>query len=284
MKIARVALPTGPAYVSIRGEAGAEEIAILSRNGALATRDIPELLAEESRMEWLRLGDAALLAPIVDPGKVIGIGLNYFDHAAEAAMPVPDDPLVFAKFSTAIIGPGDDIVINPDLTASVDAEGELAVVIGTEARDVSPTDALGHVWAYTCLNDVSARDLQERDGQWVRAKSLDTFCPVGPWLVTADEIDPAHLRIRTEISGEVLQDGTTADMIFGVSQLISRLSGAFTLRPGDVIATGTPPGVGWFRSPKRLLRHDDTVTISIDGIGSLSNRVRFQSKGSDGAP
>ena len=216
----------------------------------------------------------ALLAPIDDPRKVVAIGLNYVDHAAEVTMDLPKDPLVFAKFPSSIVGPGDDIRWSRSVTDAVDYEAELAVVIGRPARDVAVEDALDHVFGYTCLNDVSARDLQFGDGQWVRGKSLDTFCPIGPWIVTADEIpDPQALAIRCRVGDELLQDGTTADMIFGVAELISRLSRAFTLDPGDVIATGTPPGVGWARDPKRLLRDGETVVVEIEGIGALENRT-----------
>ena len=214
------------------------------------------------------------LAPIDDPSKVVAIGLNYVDHAAEVTMDLPKDPLVFAKFPSSIVGPGDDIRWSRSVTDAVDYEAELAVVIGRPARDVAVEDALDHVFGYTCLNDVSARDLQFGDGQWVRGKSLDTFCPIGPWIVTGDEIpDPQALAIRCRVGDEVLQDGTTADMIFGVAELISRLSRAFTLDAGDVIATGTPPGVGWARDPKRLLRDDETVVVEIEGIGVLENRT-----------
>ena len=214
-------------------------------------------------------------APVSDPRKIVAIGLNYVDHAAEVEMKLPAEPLVFAKFPSSIVGPGEPIEWPEDLTSTVDYEAELAVVIGRPARHVSAERALEHVLGYTCLNDVSARDLQFGDGQWVRGKSLDTFCPIGPWVVTADEIaDPSQLRIRCTVDGEVLQDAPVSDLIFSVEELIARLSRAFTLEAGDVIATGTPPGVGWSRDPKRFLRDGEEVAVEIDGIGRLANRVR----------
>ncbi len=232
-------------------------------------------LCEASRNATIgSLDEVTLAAPIPDPGKVIAIGLNYIDHAAESGAHVPTEPLVFAKFSSAIIGPGAPITWDLAVTDAVDYEAELAVIIGRLARNVNPARALDHVFGYTCLNDVSARDLQFGDGQWVRGKSLDTFCPMGPWIVTADEIaDPQTLGIECIVAGDTLQRATTADMYFGVADLIARLSAAFTLEPGDVIATGTPPGVGWFREPRRLLRHGDEVVVAIDAIGELHNPV-----------
>jgi 2-keto-4-pentenoate hydratase/2-oxohepta-3-ene-1,7-dioic acid hydratase in catechol pathway len=219
--------------------------------------------------------DAIVIAPLPDPGKIVAVGLNYVDHAAEAAMTLPAEPLVFAKFPSSIVGPGDAIAFDRGLTDGVDFEAELGVVIGRPARNVRTEDALGHVFGYTCLDDVTARDLQFGDSQWVRGKSLDTFCPIGPWIVTADEIpDPQALAISCTLSGQVFQSSTTADMIFGVAELISRLSRSFTLEPGDLIATGTPPGVGWFRTPRRVLRDGDEVVVAIEGIGELRNPVR----------
>jgi 5-carboxymethyl-2-hydroxymuconate isomerase len=218
---------------------------------------------------------ATRIAPVPRPGKVIAIGLNYHDHAKEGGMDLPTSPMLFAKFPTSIIGHGDTIEWDPDLTAAVDLEAELGVVIGTTARRVSEADALGHVLGYTCINDVSARDLQFADKQFVRSKSLDTFCPMGPALVTADEIaDPGALAIRSDRNGTVMQDSSTAQLVFGVAALIAFCSRAFTLEPGDVIATGTPAGVGWYRDPKVLLGDGDVVGIEIEGIGRLENPCR----------
>jgi 2-keto-4-pentenoate hydratase/2-oxohepta-3-ene-1,7-dioic acid hydratase in catechol pathway len=211
--------------------------------------------------------------PVPKPGKIVAIGLNYYAHAAEQGTDPPKQPLIFAKFPTSVIGDGEPIRWDPRLTSQVDYEAELAVVIGTRARRVDESAALEYVQGYTCGNDVSARDLQFDDRQWVRGKSLDTFCPLGPEVVTTDEIpDPQRLRLRTIVNGEVLQDGTTADMIFPVAKLVAFASAAFTLEPGDVIMTGTPPGVGVHRKPQRFLKDGDEVAIEIDGIGRLVNR------------
>jgi len=224
----------------------------------------------------LALADVRLDAPLRRPAKIVAVGLNYADHAAEGNVSLPAEPLVFTKFPSSIIGPREPITWDTALTDAVDYEAELAVVIGRRARNVSVDAALGHVFGYTCLNDISARDLQFGDGQWVRGKSLDTFCPVGPWIVTAHEIpDPQSLAIECEVSGEVLQSASTADMIFGVADLIARLSRSFTLEPGDLIATGTPPGVGYFREPQRLLRNGDEVVVRIGGIGELRNPIHL---------
>jgi 5-carboxymethyl-2-hydroxymuconate isomerase len=180
--------------------------------------------------------------------------------------------MIFAKYATAVVGPGAQVRWDPRLATQVDYEAELAVVIGRMARRVPRTAALGHVFGYTIANDVTARDLQDRDRQYTRSKSLDTFCPMGPLLVTADEVpQPQALRIGTTVNGERLQDGTTADMVFPVDELIAFASRAFTLEPGDVILTGTPAGVGRFRQPPRFLHHGDAVTVEIEGLGSLTN-------------
>src|SRR3990172_7855170 len=213
------------------------------------------------------------MLPIERPGKIVCVGLNYRDHAEEQGAELPEAPLLFAKFTTALIGPGDPIVI-PPLVQQCDYEAELGVVIGSRVKGISKENAFEAVRGYICANDVSARDLQFGDGQWTRGKSPDTFCPVGPALVPASEIsDPHDLRIRAIVSGEVLQDSTTANLIFGIDEIISYASQTSTLEPGDLILTGTPAGVGVFRDPKRLLRPGDEVTIEIEGIGSLTNPV-----------
>ena len=218
------------------------------------------------------LSEVRLLAPVPTPSKVVAVGLNYMDHCREQGHAPPKSPVLFAKFPTAIIGPGEPIRWDPSLTSQVDYEVELAVVIGRRARRVAAANALQHVAGYTICNDVSARDLQFGDGQWVRAKSLDTFCPLGPYLATRDEIpDPQNLHLRTTVNGEVRQDSSTAEMIFGVAELIEFISRAFTLLPGDVIITGTPHGVGVFRDPPTFLRDGDVVTVEIEGLGQLAN-------------
>jgi len=209
------------------------------------------------------------------PGKIVAIGLNYMDHVREAKMEPPARPLVFTKFTTSMIGDGDTIEIDPAaVTRRVDWEVELAVVIGRAMRRVAVADALDHVAGYTVANDVSARDVQFGDGQWVRGKSLDTFCPLGPRVVPASEIpDPQALKLRTRVNGETLQDSTTAEMVFGVAELLSFCSHSFTLEPGDVVLTGTPWGCGEFMDPVRSLQHGDLVEVEIDGIGTLRNPV-----------
>lgn len=226
------------------------------------------------KVEVVPHSDVRFLAPLTAPGKVVAIGLNYMDHCREQNIPVPDRPIVFTKFNTSIIGPGDSISWDSTLTQQVDYEVELGVVIGKRAKSVPVMQALDYVFGYTIINDVSARDLQFSDRQWVRAKSLDTFCPMGPVIVTKDEIpDPQQLELRTILNGEVVQNSSTAEMIFSVADLISFLSHSFTLEPGDVIATGTPDGVGVFRTPPVFLKHGDRVILEIEKIGRLENPV-----------
>jgi len=221
-----------------------------------------------------------LLAPVVPPA-IIGIGLNYHQHANETGMEVPRYPVVFMKNPASIANPEDPILLHPALIEppEVDYEAELAVVIGQAAKDVSTDDALKHVLGYTAANDVSARRWQGRKGagQWVRAKSFDTFCPLGPELVTADELqDPQNLRLTCELNGQLMQDGNTGDMIFPVAELISFLSTGATLLPGTVILTGTPSGVGFTRKPPVYLMPGDTVEVTLEGIGLLKNPVELQ--------
>ncbi|MGD0115370.1 MAG: fumarylacetoacetate hydrolase family protein [Dehalococcoidia bacterium] len=222
-----------------------------------------------------KLDEVELTAPVPAPSKIVAIGLNYRDHAREQGVPVPEKPLIFAKFPTSVIGPGDTITWDPALTQQVDYEAELAVVIGKKCRNVTEKDALSFVGGYTCGNDVSARDLQFGDRQWVRGKSLDTFCPLGPVLVTPDEVgDPQSLAIRTLLNGEVMQDSSTGEMVFGVAELIAFASRAFTLLAGDVLLTGTPSGVGVFRKPPVFLKDGDRIAIEIERIGRLENVCR----------
>jgi 2-keto-4-pentenoate hydratase/2-oxohepta-3-ene-1,7-dioic acid hydratase in catechol pathway len=211
------------------------------------------------------------------PGKIICVGLNYRDHAEETGAELPKAPLLFAKWGNTLIGHGEAIVLPPE-SAEVDYEAELGVVIGTAGRHIAEADALDHVRGYICVNDVSARDLQFADGQWTRGKSPDTFCPVGPRLVPREEIaDPQALAIRCVLNGEVMQDSTTANMIFSVAEIISYVSRTVTLDPGDLIATGTPAGVGVFRDPKVLLKDGDEVTVEVEGLGALTNPVKKES-------
>ena len=222
----------------------------------------------------LALADVSLRAPIPRPEKVIGVGLNYRDHAQESGQPVPEEPVLFPKFANSVIGPGEDIVV-PSVVTRPDYEAELGVVIGRTASGVRESEALSHVAGYTCVNDVSARDLQFRSAQWMLGKAIDSFLPCGPWLVTADEIpDPQSLEIRCTVGGEVMQDSSTGLMVFGVAELIAFISRTLTLEPGDVIATGTPSGVGMSRTPPRWLEDGDVVSVEIERVGTLTNTVR----------
>jgi 2-keto-4-pentenoate hydratase/2-oxohepta-3-ene-1,7-dioic acid hydratase in catechol pathway len=210
--------------------------------------------------------------PIERPGKIVCVGLNYRDHAEEQGAELPEAPLLFAKWPSSVIGPGEAIVI-PPLVTKTDYEAELGVVIGERVKGVSKENAFEAVRGYVCANDVSARDLQFGDGQWTRGKSPDTYCPVGQ-LTPRDQVgDPHALGIRAIVSGEVLQDSTTANLIFGVDEVIAYASQTTTLEPGDLILTGTPAGVGVFRDPQRLLEPGDEVTIEIDGLEPLTNPV-----------
>jgi 2-keto-4-pentenoate hydratase/2-oxohepta-3-ene-1,7-dioic acid hydratase in catechol pathway len=221
------------------------------------------------------LDQVKLAPPVTRPGKIIGIGLNYRDHAEEQNVKIPDEPKIFAKFPTTLIGPGDPITWERSVTGQVDFEAELAVVIGKTVKNCPESEALKAVFGYTCANDVSARDIQLTSGQLVRGKSLDTFCPLGPWIVTADEIpDPGMLAVRSRLNGQLMQDGHTSQLIFSVPFLISFLSRSITLVPGDIILTGTPKGVGVFRKPPVFLKDGDEVIVEIEGIGRLANTCR----------
>ncbi len=212
------------------------------------------------------------MLPIERPGKIVCVGLNYRAHTEEQDRTPPDHPILFAKWVSSLIGPGEPIVL-PGISSSIDHEAELGVVIGERIRGISAADALGAVRGYLCANDVSARDLQRADRQFTRAKSLDTFCPVGPLVPAADVPDPQALRIRCLVNGEVRQDASTAEMIFPVAELIAFASQAITLEPGDLLLTGTPGGVGEFRDPPVYLQAGDEVTVEIEGVGTLTNPV-----------
>lgn len=238
-------------------------------------------VSDASRLDALRRAGAViprasvrLCAPVPRPRKVICIGLNYRDHAAESGMDIPERPLVFSKFPTSVIGPGEHVELPPG-SEQVDYEAELGVVIGREARRVPVASAYDYVLGYTNVNDVSARDFQFADGQWQRGKSCDTFAPCGEYIATKDEIpDPQKLAIRFRLNGRTLQDSNTDQLIFSVPEIVSFLSQTVTLEPGDVIATGTPPGVGFARKPPVWVKSGDTMEVDIEGLGVLSNPVR----------
>jgi 2,4-didehydro-3-deoxy-L-rhamnonate hydrolase len=257
---------------------GPRTIAELFAGGAVALEKLRGADPDRVSREGAPMAELRLLAPVPRPGKVVAIGRNYRDHAMESGSEPPPAPLVFAKFPTSVVGPGADIQWDTAVTKQVDYEAELGVVIGVRARNVSVADALSFVLGYTCLDDVSARDLQFGDGQWTRGKSLDTFCPTGPVIVTGDEIgDARDLAIRCLVNGEERQAARTSELYFGVAEIISHCSKAFTLEPGDIIATGTPSGVGAFRTPPVWLADGDEVVVEIDGIGRLANPCRIAS-------
>ena len=220
------------------------------------------------------LSSVKLLAPIPKPRKLICIGLNYRDHAKETGATIPDVPTVFNKFATSVIGPGADIVL-PKVSKSPDYEAEFAFIIGIGGRHIAAQDWKKHIYGYTIVNDVSARDYQRATTQWLMGKTFDTFAPMGPWIVTADEIaDPHNLNIQLEIDGEMLQNSNTRrKLIFKIPDLIAFLSSVFTLEPGDIVSTGTPAGVGVARNPQRFLKPGEEVTVTIEGIGELTNPV-----------
>jgi 2-keto-4-pentenoate hydratase/2-oxohepta-3-ene-1,7-dioic acid hydratase in catechol pathway len=223
----------------------------------------------------LPLTQVRLRAPLLNPNKIICIGLNYRDHATEAKLPLPTEPVIFGKYANSIVGPEEDILLPTGLSDKIDYEAELAVIIGRTAAAISKEEALDYVAGYTNFNDISARDLQTRDGQWMKGKCLDTFAPMGPWLVTGDEItNPDNLNIELRLNDKVMQSSNTRKMVFGVSELISFLSRLMTLDPGDIIATGTPAGVGFVQQPPIYLTAGDVVEIEIEGVGVLRNGVR----------
>ena len=216
---------------------------------------------------------ARILAPVSRPGKILCVGLNYADHLEEQGLEAPDHPILFAKMPTSIVGPGDPIPLH-DMTSQLDYEVELAVVVGSRVRGVTREDAFDAVAGYTVLNDVSARDLQFGDGQWMRGKSLDGYAPMGPALVSPDEVgDPGNLNVQTWVNGELRQASNTGNLIFDVPHLIEFCSEGMTLEPGDVISTGTPGGVGVFMDPPQFLREGDQVVVSIEKVGELRNPV-----------
>jgi 2-keto-4-pentenoate hydratase/2-oxohepta-3-ene-1,7-dioic acid hydratase in catechol pathway len=280
MRLARVSAADGTVHLArLEDDGSATSAVLLARESGHPAADVlREALAAGADMsadgERVRMSDVRVLAPVARPSKIIAVGLNYRAHAAESAMAEPEAPLLFVKTPNSVVGPGDEIVVDEADTRRADYEVELAAVIGRRARRVPVGSALDHVLGYTVGNDVSARDAQFSDTQWVRGKSFDTFCPLGPWIVTADEIgDPQSLRVTCDVNGGRLQDDSTTNMIFPVAQLVAYASRFMTLEPGDVILTGTPDGVGFARRPPVYLVPGDTVTVAVDRIGELTNPV-----------
>jgi len=278
MKICRYCVEDQPAYAVVSGDSMVPLCDLMSNppsDGELFSRlaEVIEAAKATGSARSIPL-PSKLLPPVPPPEKIICIGLNYLDHAIETGAEPPTQPVVFSKFNTALVGHGDAIEL-PPISSEVDYEAELVVVIGKVARRVAVESALSHVAGYTCGHDVSARDWQKGrpGGQWLLGKSFDTFAPLGPVFVTADEIpDPSNLTVRMYLGDEKVQDSTTAQLIFSIPHLIAHLSEIMTLKPGDLIFTGTPPGVGAARKPPRFLRSGDVCTVEIPEIGRLTNR------------
>ena len=257
--------------VSDKGLTAAEQLNCLDLDSGFL--DKARDAVNVGNLDTVALRDVEVAASVPQSGKIICIGLNYRDHAEESGMAIPTKPVIFSKFSSCIIAPNEPIVI-PEESTQTDYEAELAVIIGRVATNVNRTDALNYVFGYANFNDVSARDFQFADAQWQRGKSCDTFAPIGPFIATADEVpDPQNLSIKFRLNGGTMQNSTTGQMIFGVAELIEYLSRYFTLEPGDIIATGTPPGVGFARKPPVYLKDGDVCEVEIEGLGVLSNPV-----------
>jgi 2-keto-4-pentenoate hydratase/2-oxohepta-3-ene-1,7-dioic acid hydratase in catechol pathway len=252
---------------------GFTSLLALIEAGPEALAKAENLAYEPPRTAEHPLRSVKLLAPIPKPPKVVCVGLNYRDHAIETGAQIPDVPTIFNKFSTAVIGPGDTIVL-PKVSSAPDYEAELAFVIGRRGRHIAAKNWKDYIFGYTIMNDVSARDYQRATTQWLMGKTFDTFAPIGPWIVTASDIaDPHDLDIQLEIAGEVLQRSNTRELIFKIPDLIAFLSSVFTLEPGDIISTGTPAGVGFTRTPPRFLQHGEEVVVKIPAIGELRNPI-----------
>ncbi len=267
-----------PALSQFLRQALPSSLETLILSGGNGQRDIESLIKEASDKYKTKaiifMKKARLLPPVINPPKIICLGLNYRDHVEEQNAAMPDDLVLFMKPRTAIIGP-DDTIIKPPFVTKLDYEAELAVVIGKKAKNIKTEEAKKHIFGYTCFNDVSARDIQFKDKQWTRGKSFDTFAPIGPCITTRDQIgDPTNLRIGTRVNGNTRQNSTTRNMIFNVYDIVHRLSKVMTLEPLDIIATGTPSGVGFAMKPEpQFLKLGDTVEIEIENIGQLRNKI-----------
>lgn len=274
MRLARLAIDNDEAWGFVEGE----DVWTAPNDGpdllsALAAGPSGLSAVRDRCLQALPLSSVTLLPPIHRPSKVVCVGLNYGDHARESGMKVPDQPLVFLKFPSSITGPYDVIEL-PTVAKQVDWEAELAVVVGRRATQVSPEDALDSVAGYMVANDVSARDIQAADGQWVRAKSFASFCPIGPWVTTKDEVgDGSGLAVQLSVNGVLKQDGNTSDLVSDVRRLVSFVSHVAPLEVGDIILTGTPAGTGVGMSPQEFLAVGDEVVTTISGLGSLINHV-----------
>ncbi|MEU8382007.1 fumarylacetoacetate hydrolase family protein [Streptosporangium sp. NPDC048865] len=284
MRIARIQRADGAVFAArIDGDLAVPVAAEAPRFMADAVRDLiadiaggaaPSALTPVA--DPLPLPEVALLSPLAAPQKIVCIGLNYADHIRETGLDTPERVLSFVKTAHTLAGPYEDVVVPEGATAQLDWEAELAVVIGVAARDVGAAEAMDHVFGYTVVNDVSARDAQFADGQWFRGKNFDGFCPIGPWITTPGEVaDPHALAISARVNGATVQDSSTGEMIFKIPEIVSYLSRYMTLNPGDVVATGTPYGVGMGRTPQLWLGDGDVVEVEVEGLGTLRNTVRF---------
>jgi 5-carboxymethyl-2-hydroxymuconate isomerase len=283
MRLAHVVTARGPQIAALLddqvvalGEAlpdGVRTIDDLLTRGSGALEEAVVALASATATP-MSLADVTFAPPVLRPSKVLCIGMNYRDHAEEQGIDLPERPLVFAKLPSALAAHEEEVTWSRSLTNQVDWEAELAVIVGQTLRNASPREATDCVFGYTAANDVSARDLQFSDGQWVRAKSLDGFLPLGPAIALAGAYDPAGKAVASRVNGEPMQNSDTDQLIFGVADILAHLSASFTLLPGDVVLTGTPAGVGAFREPPRFLGDGDVVEIEIEGIGTLRNTMR----------
>jgi 2-keto-4-pentenoate hydratase/2-oxohepta-3-ene-1,7-dioic acid hydratase in catechol pathway len=263
-KIRESSVPTSMDKLVALGQDGLNKIEDLLKDSAL----------KDKRKAALELSEVRVLEPVLSPPKIICLGLNYRDHAAEQKASLPDEPIFFMKPRTAVVGP-DEPIVKPSFVKQLDYEAELAVVIGKRGKNIAVEDAEKHIFGYTCFNDVSARDIQFKDKQWTRGKSFDTFAPMGPCITTADQIgDPTNLRVRAWVNSELRQNGSTSNMVFNVYQIVHELSRVMTLEPCDIIATGTPAGVGFSMKPEpKFLKEGDIVEIEVEKIGKLRNKV-----------
>jgi len=268
MRLYRIKTPEGPTFAI-----GVDGVLFASTRQIGPTSDGAANFKPDFSRPLGQLQNACLLAPVI-PGKIVAIGANYLDHIKESGMKPPSAPLIFSKFPSSLAGPDEDIVLDLSLTKRLDWEVELAVVIGRRMKDVPRENVFDYVLGYTIANDLSARDVQFGDGQWVRGKSFDGFCPIGPSVVTQDEIgNPQELRLTTDVNGERVQSSSTSEMLFSIDELLAYCCRCFTLEPGDLLLTGTPWGCGEFMRPPRSLVHGDSVTVSIEKIGSLTNTI-----------
>jgi 2-keto-4-pentenoate hydratase/2-oxohepta-3-ene-1,7-dioic acid hydratase in catechol pathway len=252
-----------------------DKLVALGQDGLNKVKDLlKDSTQKDKRKATLKLSKVKVLAPVLSPPKTICLGLNYRDHAAEQKASLPDEPILFMKPRTAIIGP-DEPIVKPYFVKQLDYEAELAVVIGRKGKNIAVEEAKKHIFGYTCFNDVSARDIQFKDKQWTRGKSFDTFAPMGPCITTTDQIgDPTNLQVRAWVNGELRQNGSTSNMVFNVHQIVRELSRVMTLEPCDIIATGTPAGVGFHMKPEpKFLKEGDIVEIEVEKIGKLRNKV-----------